>query len=92
MISAATQASTLGTAGAVFTILASAVLVVGGIAALVKAIWKVASKLTDNTRATATLSASMADLGGKLDEFKVTMDGRVGSLESRVAALEHPPA
>ena len=68
-------------ASAVFAILASAVIVLGGLVALVRAIWKIAQTIRDNTRATAVLS-------GKMTGLTSVVDGRLGDIEKRLAALE----
>jgi hypothetical protein len=67
--------------GAAVAILASAVIVLGGLAALVRAIWRVAQTLRDNTTATRTLT-------GKMAELTTSIDGRLDALETRVARLE----
>lgn len=66
---------------AVVAILASAVIVLGGLVALVRAIWRVAQTLRDNTRATSALT-------GKLEDLTTSIDGRFDRLAERVAALE----
>lgn len=68
-------------AGAVFAILASAVIVLGGLVALVRAIWNIAQNLRDNTKATQALS-------GNLDKLTASIDGRFDALVARVTALE----
>lgn len=73
--------SELDQAGTVVAVLASAVIVLGGLAALVRAIWKVAQTLRDNTQATRHLT-------GKLDDLTTSIDGRFDSLAERVARLE----
>lgn len=70
-------------AGAVLAILASAVIVLGGLAALVRAIWGLAQTIRDNSRATE-------DLGRKFDQFTPVVDARLAAIEDRVTALEHP--
>jgi hypothetical protein len=67
---------------ALFTILAAAVVVLGGIAALIKAIWNTATTLRDNTKATKELTLRM-------DENTHTVDGRFTDLASRLSAVEH---
>lgn len=67
--------------GAVFTILASAVIVLGGLAALVRAIWRIAQTLRDNTTATKQLSTN-------LEKLIASIDGRFGALAERVTRLE----
>ena len=71
----------LTSASGVFTILASAVIVLGGLVALVRAIYRVAITLRDNTQATKQLS-------GKLDDLTTSIDGRFDNLAERVARLE----
>ena len=68
-------------AATVAAILASAVVVLGGLIALVRAIWKIAQNLRDNTMATQALT-------GKLRELTVSIDGRFDQLAERVARLE----
>jgi hypothetical protein len=69
------------TAGTVVAILASAVIVLGGLVALVRSIWGIAQNLRDNTQATKTLT-------GKLESLTVSIDGRFDALVERVARLE----
>jgi hypothetical protein len=80
---AAQGASGGGTAAAstIFAILASAVIVLGGLAALVRAIWKTATMLRDNTNATKALT-------DRLDGLAQSVDGRIDSLAERVGNLE----
>jgi hypothetical protein len=66
---------------AVFAILASAVIVLGGLVALVRAIWRIAQNLRDNTKATRELT-------GQLDALTTSIDGRFDALAERVARLE----
>lgn len=68
-------------ASTIFAILASAVIVLGGLAALVRAIWKTANILRDNTTATR-------DLTGRMDELTTSVDGRFDRLLHRVEKLE----
>jgi uncharacterized protein YlxW (UPF0749 family) len=77
----APSASGTGTAATIFAILASAVIVLGGLAALVRAIWKAATIMRDNTLATQQLTE-------RLQEYTKTMDARFDKLSDRVAALE----
>ena len=72
---------TVSSAGAVFAILASAVIVLGGLAALVRSIWHIAQTLRDNTRATRQLSAG-------LQKLTSSIDGRFDALVARVTRLE----
>lgn len=67
--------------GTAIAILASAVIVLGGLAALVRAIWRIAQNLRDNTKATQ-------DLTGKLSDLTTSIDGRFDQLAERVARLE----
>lgn len=73
--------SASGTAATIFAILASAVIVLGGLAALVRAIWKTATTLRDNTQATRELTE-------KLEEYTKSTDGRFEKLADRVDRLE----
>lgn len=72
-------------AGAVLAILASAVIVLGGLGALVRAIWGLAQTIRDNSKATE-------DLGEKFDQFTPIVNTRLDALEARISALEHPGA
>ena len=72
----------MNTTSTVFTILASAIVVLAGLIALTKAIWRAASDLRDNKQATVKNTAAITDLSTK-------MDGRITSLEARVERLEH---
>ena len=71
----------VSTASTVFAILASAVVVFGGLAALVRAIWKTATTLRDNTLATRQLTE-------RLEEYTKASDGRFDHLADRVGAVE----
>jgi hypothetical protein len=66
---------------AVLAILASAVIVLGGLFAVVRAIWRIAQTLRDNTKATTDLSAN-------LEKLAVSIDGRFDALVERVTKLE----
>jgi len=68
-------------AGAVVAILASAVIVLGGLAALVRAIWGIAQTLRDNTKATESLTSN-------LESLTASIDGRFDKLAERVALLD----
>jgi predicted PurR-regulated permease PerM len=72
---------TLSQAGAVIAILAGAVIVLGGLVALVRSIWGVAQTLRDNTKATKELS-------GQLHDLTTSIDGRFDQLAERVTRLE----
>ena len=61
--------------------LASAVIVVGALVALVRAVFKFAVTMRDNTVATK-------DLTGKLEDLTTSIDGRFDQLADRVSALE----
>jgi predicted PurR-regulated permease PerM len=71
----------VSTVATVIAILASAVIVLGGLVALVRAIWRIAQNLRDNTKATQ-------DLTGKMDHLTTSIDGRFDALAERVARLE----
>lgn len=82
LLAAGTPSATgTGTAATIFAILASAVIVLGGLAALVRAIWKTATTLRDNTTATQKLTERMEGLAK-------SVDGRIDSLAERVGKLE----
>lgn len=61
--------------GAVIAILASAVIVLGGLAAVTRALWKVAQDIRDNKQATQENTTAITDLSTK-------MDGRITALEA----------
>jgi hypothetical protein len=69
------------TAATVVAILASAVVVLGGIAALVRAIWRTATTLRENTLATRTLTA-------KFDEHTRMSGTQDDKVNARLAAIE----
>lgn len=68
-------------AEAIFAILASTVVILGGLIALTRAIWMAAQDIRDNKQATMKNTEALAELTTK-------MDGRISSLEERVAQLE----
>jgi hypothetical protein len=72
---------TLSQAGAAVAILAGAIVILGGIAALVRSIWGVAQTLRDNTKATG-------DLSEKMEALTASIDGRFDALADRVTRLE----
>lgn len=74
----------MSTVAAVVAILASAVIVLGGLVALVRAIWRIAQNLRDNTKATQ-------DLTGQLNSLTTSIDGRFDALVDRVTRLEQGP-
>lgn len=67
----------------VFAIMAAAVVVLGGLIALTRALWKVAQDIRDNKVATVANTRAVEELSTK-------MDGRITSLEARVSRLESP--
>ena len=69
-------------AGAVVAILASAVIVLTGVVALTRAIWRVAQDLRDNKNATLANTRAIDNLAGQ-------MNGRISSIEERLSSLEH---
>lgn len=68
-------------AAIILAMLASAVVVFGGLAALTRAIWHAAQDLRDNKQATIKNTEAIADLSTK-------MDGRITSLEARMNSVE----
>jgi hypothetical protein len=62
-------------------ILASSVVVAGGLWAVVRAIWRIAQTFRDNTQATKALTDEMRGLSASID-------GRFDALADRVTALE----
>lgn len=76
----------MGSVGAIVAILASAVIVVGGLVALARAVWKAAQTIRDNIVATRALTT-------RFDKFDPATEARLAALEGRMTALEtHPPA
>lgn len=71
----------MNSVGTIVAILAGAVIVIGGIVALVRAIWKVAQTMRDNTVAVRVLTE-------RLQEYTQAADSRYENLDGRVAALE----
>jgi len=74
----------LATVGGIFAICASAVVVLGGLIAVCRALWKVANDIRDAKNATLANTEAIHELSTK-------MDGRITSLESRVQKLEQRP-
>ena len=66
---------------AVAAILGSAVVVLGGLAALTRSLLRIRDTIRDNTRATGDLTTGMSEL-------RESLDGRFTSLEGRVSAVE----
>lgn len=71
-------------AALVFTVLSSAVIVLGGLAALTRAIWRAAQDLRDNKQATTRNTEA-------LDKLAAQMDGRLTAIEARLSRLEGGP-
>jgi hypothetical protein len=71
--------------GGALAVLASAIIVMGGLLALVRAVWKLAQTIRDSIRATK-------DLSRKFDAFTPVIDGRLDAIEARVDRLERPLA
>lgn len=67
-------------AGAILAILASAIVVLGGLAALTRAVLRIRDVIRDNVRATNSNTNA-------LSELKEAMNGRLTRLEEQVAVL-----
>ena len=78
---AAAPASPINSFYLMTAILAATVIVVGGVAALIRAIWKTANVLRDNTIATQHLTS-------RFDDMASSVDGRFDKLSDRVYQLE----
>ena len=65
----------------VIAILAGAVIVLSGLGALTRAIWRSAQDLRDNKNATLANTTAIVELSTK-------MDGRITSLEARMLEVE----
>lgn len=61
-------------AGTILAILASAVIVLGGMAALTRGLMRIRDTIRDNTTATRSLT-------GRMDSFGAMVDGRLSKLE-----------
>lgn len=70
----------MSTLGAIVAILAGAVVVLGGLAALTRALLRVRDVIRDNVRATGANTAA-------LGELKTALNGRLTRLEEQVADL-----
>jgi hypothetical protein len=70
-------------AGSVLAVLASAVIVLSGMAALSRAVWVAAQDLRDNKHATAANTRA-------LDNLAAQLDGRLTAIERRLGRLESP--
>ena len=70
-------------AASIAAILAAAVVVFGGLWRLTRAMWRAAQDLRDHKQATDANTVAIRELS-------VKMDGRITSLEDRVAKLERP--
>jgi hypothetical protein len=73
----------VSSAAGVLAVLASAVIVLTGIVALTRAIWRVAQDLRDNKAATQANTKAV-------DNLAAQMDGRITSIEKRLSDLERP--
>jgi len=71
----------------IIAILAGAVIVLGGLVALVKAIWKISTVLRDNIHATEKLASKTDELATKMETLTTVVDGRISSLEQRMNSL-----
>jgi len=69
-------------AGAILSILASSVIILGGLLAVVRALWHLVSAIRESIGATKTLTR-------KFEEFTPAVDGRLSSIEDRLSRLEH---
>lgn len=65
----------------ILAIMASAVVVFGGLWRLTRALWSAAQELRDNKAATVKNTEALAEL-------KTVMDGRITSLETRMSDVE----
>jgi hypothetical protein len=66
----------------IFAIMASAIVVLGGLVALTRSIWHAAQDIRDNKIATVKNTEAIGELS-------VNMDGRLTVIESRLSSLEH---
>jgi carbon starvation protein CstA len=67
--------------GAVLAILASAMIVLTGLTALTRSIWRAAQDLRDNKQATTRNTSALDNLGQQ-------MSGRLAAIEGRLSHLE----
>lgn len=73
---------------AVFAILASAVVVLGGLVALTRALWTAASDLRDFKRVTMENKEAIDANTTAMTELNLKLDGRLDDLEQRMAMVE----
>ena len=78
----------------VLAILASAVIVLGGLAALARSIFKVASQIRDNTKATNRLTDEMSSMTQGFGSRITVIEARIVWLKDqydKLAVYLHPP-
>jgi hypothetical protein len=73
-------------AGAVLAALASAVIVLGGLLAMARSVWKAAQDLRDNKQATDRNTRALDSLGTQMDSRLTAIETRLSALESRALA------
>jgi hypothetical protein len=71
----------ISAASVIFAIMASAVVVLSGLVALTRSIWRAAQDLRDNKTATQENTVAIGELNNKTD-------GRISSLETRMTDIE----
>jgi hypothetical protein len=68
--------------GAIFALLASAVIVLGGLIALARSVWNAAQDIRDNKTATQANTSA-------LKELRAQIDGRLTAIETWIASHRH---
>ena len=77
----AASTGTVNSAYLITAILAATAVFIGGLAAVVRVIWRTANILRDNTLATQRLTS-------RFDDMAASVDGRFDKLSTRVESLE----
>jgi hypothetical protein len=68
--------------------LASAVIVLTGVIALARQIFRISLVLRDNIKATESLGKKTDELGTKMENLSIVVDDRISTLESKVAEMQ----
>lgn len=71
----------MGQAVSVFAILASAVVVLGGLIAVIRAVFKLTSDVRDSKKAVEASTAATAALAGQMTNWKEEVEWRLRELE-----------
>lgn len=77
-------------AATIFAIMASAVVVLGGLVALTRAIWKAAQDIRDNRIATNKNTEAILNLSTQMDGRITSLEQRMTEVEAKVGASKNP--